>query len=117
MEVVPQAMEVKLPQVPENSSILVPEELRFAPSPLNEIVVTGCTAVKLYHTSSSAVPPHEGTAIPELLAPITVPVVFEQVVFEVKDIAPLQLSLAGATTWVTQILKLPVLDRAVLAVE
>ena len=98
MEVVPQAREVKLPQVPENNSILVPEELRFAPRPLNVIVVTGCTAVKLYHTSSSAVPPHDGTAIPELVAPMTVPAVFEQVVLEVNDIAPLQLSFAGGAT-------------------
>lgn len=90
-----QPSEVKLPQAPENNSTTVPELARFVSILLNETLVIDCTAVKLYHTSSSAVPPHEGTAIPELVPPITVPAVLLQEVFEVSEVAEAQLSLAG----------------------
>jgi hypothetical protein len=90
-----QPKEVKLPQVPENNSTTVPELARLVSILLNETVVMDCTAVKLYHTSSSAVPPQEGTATPELVPPIKVPAVLLHEVFEVSDVADAQLSFAG----------------------
>lgn len=90
-----QPSEVKPPQAPENSSTTVPEAARFVPILLNEMVVIDWTAVKLYHTSSSAVPPQEGTAIPELVPPITEPAMFEHKALDVRDVAVAQLSFAG----------------------
>jgi hypothetical protein len=63
---------------------------------LSVIVAEGTTATNLYHTSSSAVPPHVTFAlIPELVAFVTVPEVLLQVVDEVRSTAPAQSSLAG----------------------
>lgn len=100
-----QKREVKLPHVPENNSMYAPEAFRLAPKLLNVIVVVGATvAVNIYHTSSSETPPQEGVAIPELVAPTTVPAVFVHVTPGIRLIAPAQLSFAGGETCVTQIL-------------
>ena len=105
-----QAIEVKLPQVPENNSITVPEVLRLLPMLLNEIVVLACTAVKLYQTSSSAEPPHEGVATPEFVLATIVPAVTAQDVFDVSEVADAQLSFEGDGIVVTQTVNVPALD-------
>ena len=67
---VAQAIEVKLPHAPEKSSIVV-LPVRLLPKLLNVTVVKGpLMAVKLYHTSSSAVPP-QVAATPEFVALVT----------------------------------------------
>ena len=77
----------------------------MVPKLLNVIVVVGATvAVNIYHTSSSETPPQEGAAIPELVAPTTVPAVFVQVTPGIRLVAPAQLSLLGGETCVIQIL-------------
>ena len=83
---VAQATEVKLPHVPDNiSSVVLP--VRLVPKLLNVTVVKGpLMAVKLYHTSSSAVPP-QVAATPELDAFVTYPAVFEQFVAAVNVVA------------------------------
>ena len=64
---VAQAIEVKLPHESDNiSSVVLP--VRLLPKLLNVTVVKGpLMAVKLYHASSSAVPPHVA-ATPEFVA-------------------------------------------------
>lgn len=104
------AIEVKLPQLPENNSSTVPEALRLLAILLNEIVVLDCTAVKLYHTSSSAVPPQEGAATPELVLAIKVPEVTEQVVLDVSEVAEEQLSFEGEGMVVIHTVKVPAFD-------
>jgi hypothetical protein len=67
------------------------------------IVAVVFTAVKLYQTSSSAVPEQPTN---DCVAPIVVPAVFEQTVFTNKLTALLQISFAGAGGGlVTQIVK------------
>jgi hypothetical protein len=78
---------------------------------LKAILTLDEVAVNLYHTSSSGVPLAQPVGI-ELLAvaPHTVPDVLLPMV---NDVAPLQSSFeggVGAGTWVTQMLKSPLLE-------
>jgi hypothetical protein len=64
-------------------------------------------AVNLYHTSAPGVPAQVlATAGEEAVVYAKVPAVLLQVVSAVRVVTEAQSSLAGGTTWVTQILKL-----------
>ena len=90
----PQATEVRDPQLPENSCILVPEVLRFEAIEESVTVALVLGAVYLYQTSSSGVPVAHPTGILALAEAFhTVPAVFATPL--VSEIAPLQSSFAG----------------------
>src|SRR5690242_386858 len=94
--VVPQAIDVKVPQLPLNNWTLAPEVLKFAPiaERLIDRLFENVVVLILYQTSSSGVPVAQSIGIPELaLANHTVPALF--VVPDVNAIAPGQSSFEG----------------------
>ena len=102
--VVPHATELSVPHVPEKSWILVPDELRFVPTEVNNTVRLVAEGVNLYHTSSSGVPVAQSTGMPVLVvASHTVPDEFVTPLESV--IAEAHSSLEGGGVYVIQILK------------
>ena len=67
MLVVPQATDVKDPQLPENNCNRVPEEFNSVPIADREIVTLLPAGVNLYHTSSSGSPVAQPDEIPVLV--------------------------------------------------
>src|SRR5690242_9567959 len=87
-----QPSEVRLPQVPENSSTFA--LLKFDPTELRVIVGSVDAATNLYHTSYRTVPLQE-EATPEDVAFAASPAVFTQLVDEVNNTAFAQSLFAG----------------------
>jgi hypothetical protein len=101
----PQARETRDPQFPEKTWMMAPDVLRLLPTPLNVTVALVAVGVKVYHTSSSAVPEQTvGTPLSD--ANHTVPALPVPIA---RASALAQLSLAGGcAACVTQISKLAV---------
>ena len=109
--VVPQAIELRLEQIPEKTWILAPDVERSEPTALNVTVAVAFEATNEYHTSSSGVPIAQPVGILLLaVAAHTVPDVFA--VPSVKAIAPEQSSFAGGALCVIQILNVAVPEGA-----
>ena len=102
MDVVPQKIELRPAQVPDNNckrGVLI-----SLPTELNVIVGVVLCATNLYHTSYTTGPVQGAMAIAELLARNILPVVLVQLTPDVNKVEPAQSSLAGGVGWVTQIL-------------
>ena len=67
-ELVPQPKDVREPHAPENTCILVPEELKLLPMLVRFIIAVKDVAANLYQISSSGVPTQVPTGMPLLLA-------------------------------------------------
>ena len=116
MEVLPQAIDVNEPHVPENTWIIAPDVFRLVPTALNATLKLDPVAVILYQTSSSGVPVAHPTGIPELaLAAQTVP--DELVTPLVNEVAPEHSSFPGNGLYVTQISKVHLLEGVVFGLE
>ena len=105
IEVVPQNIEVRPAQVPENNCIRAP--VKFAPVLLRLISAVALTALNLYHTSYPTGPVQGAIATAEAVAPTTVPLTLEHDPPSGRVIAFMHSSLEGGGGGgsVTQILK------------